>query len=135
MLRKLSSLFLMVLLIGIVAYAATPPNILSLGVAGVATPQPDTLTVAAPLANLTGQTVTSVKINRIQLSTAKLRTTLPISVNTIRGHATEIVQADFDSKTLVPGKQYELVMEGTYRTGRKDYGKDRDDKGPTRPFK
>jgi hypothetical protein len=79
-LRKLSSPFLILQFISTFAYAATPPNVLSLGVAGVATPQPDTLAVAAPLANLTSRAVTSVKIDRIQLSTAKLRTTLPINL-------------------------------------------------------
>jgi hypothetical protein len=137
MLRKLSSLFLLVVLISTFAYASTPPKVLSLGVAGVATPQPDTLTVAAPLANLTSRAVTSVKIDLIQLSTATLRTSLPISVSTIRAHASEIVQGDFDSKSLVPGKQYELVMQGTYRTGREDedYDKDRGDKSPARHFR
>lgn len=114
---KLSSLLLIVLLVGTFVYGSTPPSVLSLGVAGVATVQPDTLTVAAPLANLTSRTVTSVRIDLIQLSTARLQTSLPISVSTIRGHASEIVQADFDSKSLVPGKKYELVMQGTYRTG------------------
>src|ERR1035441_5248198 len=48
-----------------------------------------------------------------------------------------IVQADFDRKSLVPGKQYELVMQGTYRTGHEDddKDKDRDDKGQTHSFK
>ncbi|MFY9562266.1 MAG: hypothetical protein WAQ52_18700 [Terriglobales bacterium] len=137
MLCKLGSLFLIVLLISTFAYASTPLPVLSLGVAGVATAQPDTVTVAAPLANLTRQAVTSVKIDRIQLSPATLRTSLPIRVRSIRGHASETVQAEFDSKSLVPGKRYELVMQGTYRTGKEDedYGKDRDDKGPTRPFR
>ena len=135
MLRKLSSLFLIGLLVSTFAYASTPAKVLSLGVAGIATTQPDTLTVAAPLANLTSRAVTNVKINRIRLSIATLRTSLPISVSTIRSHDSEIVQADFDSKSLVPGKQYELVMQGTYRTGQEDNDKDRDGKGPTRPFR
>src|ERR1035441_5248197 len=48
-----------------------------------------------------------------------------------------IVQADFDRKSLVPGKQYELVMQGTYRTGHEDddKDKDRDDKGKTHSFR
>jgi hypothetical protein len=135
MLCKLSSPSLRVLLVTTFAYAVTSPYALSLGVAGIATSQPDTLTVAAPLANLTSRAVTSVKIDRIQLSTATLRTSLPISVGTIRGHASEIVQAEFDSKSLLPGKQYVLVMQGTYRTAREDNDKDRDDTGPTRPFR
>ena len=137
MVRKLFSLLSVFVLINTFTYASTTANVLSLGAAGVATPQPDTLAVAAPLANLTTRTLTSVKIVHIQLSTAKLQTALPINVGTIRGHGSEIVQADFDSKSLVPGKQYELVMQGTYRTGHEDddKDKDRDDKGQTHSFK
>jgi hypothetical protein len=155
LLSKLTSLFLSVLLISALAYAAGLPAVLSLGTAGVATPGPGTLSVAAPLANLTGRVVREVKIERVVLATATLRTALPMTVSSIRGHGSEVVQADFDSTSLVPGKRYELVMEGTYRVGRgdkdKDYGdkvsdnkdregkdrddKDYDDKSPVRPFK
>jgi hypothetical protein len=115
MLSKLTLLLSLALLVSLFACEPTGPDALSLGAAGVATPQPDILTVAAPLANLTDRTVTSVTINRIELSTAAVRTSLPIKVNTIPGNASENVQADFDSKSLVTGKQYELVLEGTYR--------------------
>src|SRR5262249_48481118 len=50
MLRKLSYLFPVVLLFNTFVYASPAQSVLSLGVAGVATPQPDTLAVAAPLA-------------------------------------------------------------------------------------
>jgi hypothetical protein len=73
MLSKLTSLFSLVLLVILFACEPTGPDALSLGAAGVATPQPDTLTVAAPLANLTDRTVTSVMIDRIELSTAAQR--------------------------------------------------------------
>jgi len=129
MLRKITSLFPVVLLISFFTFASDPSNVLSLGAAGVAVSHPDTLHVAAPLANLTNRAVTGITITRIQLATATLRTSLPISVSIIRGRASEIVQADFNSKTLAPGKRYELVMEGTYREGREDDDKDRDDKG------
>ena len=135
MLRKLSYLFPVVLLFNTFVYASPAQSVLSLGVAGVATPQPDTLAVAAPLANLSSLPVTGVKIRHIQLSTATLRTSLPLSVSTIRGHASEVVQADFDRESLVPGKEYELVMQGTYRTGGEGDDKDRDDKTPARPFR
>src|SRR5271165_2411924 len=115
MLRKITLPISMVLLASIFACRPMDNDALSLGAAGVATPQPDTLTIAAPLANLTDRTVTSVKIERIQLATAALRTSLPITVSDIQGHGSENVQADFDSKSLVAGRQYELVLEGTYR--------------------
>jgi hypothetical protein len=134
MLRNFASFLVFVFLICALAFAAAPPNILSLGVAGVATPQPDTLLIAAPLANLTSRAVTSVQIEHIRLSSATLRTSLPLDVNILRGRSSEIIQADFESKSLVPGKSYELVMDGTYRTGREDYDKDRDDKAPKEPF-
>jgi hypothetical protein len=57
MVRKLSSLFFLFFLVNTFAYASPPANVSSLGVAGVATPQPGTLTVAAPLANLTSRKV------------------------------------------------------------------------------
>src|SRR5262249_20180383 len=55
-------------------------SILSLGVAGVATPHTNTLSVAAPLANLTIRAVAEIKIDRIQLATAPVQTPLPIMV-------------------------------------------------------
>jgi hypothetical protein len=127
MLRKLPSLFSTVLLVSLFACKPTGPEALSLGAAGVATPQPDTLTVAAPLANLTDRTVTSIKVDRIELATAALRTSLPVSVSDIPGHGSENVQADFDSKSLVAGQRYELVLEGSYRGD--------DGKGRTRHFR
>src|ERR1035437_2508743 len=104
MVRKLFFLLSIIVLVNTFTYASTTANVLSLGAAGVATPQPDTVAVAAPLANLTARTLTSVKIVHIQLSTAKLQTALPINVGTIRGHGSELVQADFDSKSLVDRK-------------------------------
>lgn len=128
--RKSSSLFLVVLLASAFAHAANPADVFSLGMAGVATPKPDTLLVAAPLANLTGRGVTDVQITHIQLSSAKLRTSLPIRVNAVREHGSEIVQADFDSKSLVAGKRYSFVLQGTYRLGEGDHYK-----SPGRPFR
>src|SRR5262249_32272463 len=115
MLSKLTTLLSLPLLVSLFACEPTGPDALSLGAAGAARPHPDILTVAAPLPNLTDRPVTNVTIDRIELSTAAVRTSLPINVKSIPGNASENVQADFDSKSLVTGTQYELVLEGTYR--------------------
>ena len=91
------------------------PGVLSLGVAGVATPQPNTLSVAAPLANLTNRAVAEAKIDRIQLATAPVQTKLPMMVGAIRARSSVIVQAELNSQSLRSGQRYELVMQGTYR--------------------
>jgi hypothetical protein len=128
MLRKLSSLALAALLLSSAAHAAAqmhtpkPPSVFSLGVAGVATPQPNTLSVAAPLVNLTNRAVADVKIDRIQLATAPVQTPLPMTVGAIRARSSVIVQAEFNSQSLLSGQRYELVMQGTYRAHRGDKG-------------
>lgn len=125
--RKPSSILLAVLLAGqpVCSRAQTVPNVLSLGVAGVATPEPDILTVAAPITNLSGTPVAIVTIERAGLSPATLRTSLPIRVASIRGYSSGVVQADFDSKALTPGKQYDFVLQGTYQV----------EKGAVTPFR
>jgi hypothetical protein len=94
------------------------PGVLSLGVAGVATPQANTLSVAAPLANLTNRTVADVRIDRIQLATAPVQTPLPLAVGDVRARSSVVVQGAFDSQSLQSGHRYELVVEGTYRGAR-----------------
>ena len=124
--NSLKALSLAVLFVGeaVCSPAQTPQNdVLSLGVAGVAISQ-DLLTVAAPLANLSSSPVTAVSIDRAQVSTARLRTTLPIRVETIPALRSDIIQADFDSKSLLPGQKYELTLQGTFRI----------DKGAARGF-
>jgi hypothetical protein len=91
------------------------PSVFSLGVAGVATPQPNTLSVAAPLANLTNRAVADVKIDRIQLATAPVQTPLPMTVGAVPARSSVIVQAELYSQSLLSGQRYELVMQGTYR--------------------
>lgn len=127
MLRKLSSLVLAALLLSSAAHVAAQmyTSVFSLGVAGVATPQPNTLSVAAPLSNLTNRTVADVKIDRIQLAPAPVQTPLPMTVGTVRARSSAIVQAEFNSQSLLSGQRYELVMQGTYRG----------DKGATRRFR
>lgn len=95
------------------------PDDFSLGVAGVATPQPNTLSVSAPLANLTNRMVADVKIDRIQLATAPVQTLLPLAIGDIRAGLSVIVQGAFDSQSLQSGHHYDFVVEGTYRG---DYG-------------
>ena len=141
MLRKLGSLALTALLLSSAAPVAAQmnnqkrPSVFSLGVAGVATPQPNTLSVAAPLANLTNRAVANVKIDRIQLATTPAQTQLPMTVGAVRARSSVIVQAEFNSQSLLRGQRYELVMQGTYR----NQGPYRDDKGAakggTRRFK
>ncbi len=136
--RKLAFVLVAMLFVVCFAYAQRLPNLLSLGAAGVATPDADTVAIAAPLANLGTQPVHKVKIERIELAGAGLKTSLPIKLGTIAGRGSEIVQAEFATKGLDAGKKYELVVQGTYRVGGKDEEKDRDekdwDRGPRRPF-
>lgn len=125
MLRTLGLLALIFLLLGSAAHVlaqvrtGNPPGVFSLGVAGVATPQPNMLSVAAPLANLTNRMVADVKIDRIQLATAPVQTPLPLAVGDVRAGSSVVVQGAFDSQSLQSGRHYDFVVEGTYRG---DYG-------------
>jgi hypothetical protein len=123
MLRKFGSLALAALFLSYATHAAAQmkdskrPGGLSLGVAGVATPQTNRLSVAAPLANLTNGAVAEATIDRIQLATAAVQTKLPMMVGAIGAGSSVIVQAELDSESLRSGQRYELVMQGTYRAG------------------
>jgi hypothetical protein len=123
-LRKLSLLALAALLLSSAAHVAAqqmPHHVFSLGVAGVATPQANVLSVVAPLANLTNRAVADVKIDRVELAKAPVQTPLPMTVGTVRASSSVLVQAEFNSQSLPSGQRYELVIQGTYR------GQDRDD--------
>jgi hypothetical protein len=117
MVRKLSLLALPALLI--TAACQVPekpmPNVFSLGAAGVATPQPNTLAVAAPLANLTERAADDVRIERIQLAAAPVQTPLPMTVGAVPARSSVLVQAELNSQSLVSGQRYELIIDGTYR--------------------
>ena len=121
MLRTLISLALAALFLSYATHVAAQmnvskrPGILALGIAGVATPQTNTLSVAAPLANLTNRAVTEATIDRIQLATAPVQTSLPMTVGAIGARSSVIVQAELNSESLRSGQRYELVMQGTYR--------------------
>lgn len=130
MLRTLISLALAALFLSYATHVAAQMNVskrpgtLALGIAGVATPQANTLSVAAPLANLTNRAVTEARIDRIQLATAPVQTSLPMMVGAIGARSSVIVQAELNSESLRSGQRYELVMQGTYRY----------DKGAARKF-
>lgn len=121
MFRTLGSLALIFLLLGSAVHVfaqvptQSPPGVFLLGVAGVATPEPNTLSVAAPLANLTNRTVANVKIDSIQLATAPVQTPLPLAVGDVRARSSVVVQGTFNSQSLQSGHHYDLVVEGTYR--------------------
>ncbi len=117
MVRKLGLLALTTLLLSSAGHGAEErmARVLSLGAAGIAIPQPDKVSIAAPLANLTNRAVADVKINHIQLATAPVQTPLPITVGAVPARSSVIVQAELNSQSLLSGQRYELVMQGTYR--------------------
>ena len=125
MLSKLSlfALAALLLLSSVTHVAAQAPNVFSLGVVGVASPQPNTLLVAAPLANLTNRAVADVKIEYIQLATAPVDTPLPMTIGAVPARSSVIVQAEVDSQSLLSGHRYTLVIQGTYR-GHEDASRD-----------
>ncbi len=122
MLGKLSSLLLAAAVLCFsyqaearMRHAPRERNIFSLGLAGVATPQPNTLSVAAPLANLSNRDVADVKIDRVLLARAPVQAALPMTVGAIRARSSTIVEAELNSQSLVSGHSYPLLMRGTYR--------------------
>ncbi len=119
MLRKFGSLALAALFFTCPTHVGAQmkrSGVLSLGNAGVATPEANTLSVAAPFANLTKRAVTEIRIDRIQLAKAPVQTPLPLTVGAIPARSSVIVQAEFNSESLRSGERYELVVQGTYRS-------------------
>src|SRR5215212_747470 len=86
---------------------------------GVALEQPDTLRLAARLNNISHKTAFKVKINSIKLDSAPLLTSTPVPVGKIVAGRSAIVDANFDSSHLTQGKQYALVMHGSYQVKHK----------------
>jgi hypothetical protein len=117
MVRKLGLLALATLLLSSAGQGAEErmASVISIGTAGVAVPQPDKVSIAAPLANLTNRAVADVKIDRIQLASAPVQTPLPITVGAVPARSSVIVQVELNSQSLRSGRRYELVMQGTYR--------------------
>ena len=124
----LSTLFIIVF--GVLLVACSTPgarqsshSTFTLGPPGVALEQPDKLLVAVQLNNTSHKAAFKVKINSIQLDSAPLLTPIPIAVGEIGAGRSAIVQANFNSGPLTPGKQYQLVMHGSYHAAEK--GKDK----------
>lgn len=113
-----------VLIASLIAYSQPSSSVLTLGRAGIATSDDGTVKLAAPLIVSGARAATGVRIEHLQLGSAKLRTTLPLEVGAIRGRSSEIFEAEFDGKSLEPGRAYELLVRGTYRAG----------SGPELPF-
>jgi hypothetical protein len=101
--------------------AESSHKVLVLGPPGVATPQPNTLLIAAPLANVSKHAVTKVKVTHIELGKALLQSSLPVLAGDIPAGGNVVVQAQFDSSGLKSGRTYEFELRGVYR------GRDRDD--------
>ena len=114
--------FVLVLQASSFIFAQTAGTVLSLGHAGIAV-EPESLAVAAPLGNLTGQTVSRIRIERVEMANAGLRTKLPLTIKAIPAHGSEIVQVDFDAKGLASGKPYVLAMAGTLYIGEGERGR------------
>src|SRR5689334_9028969 len=93
--------------------AASSPA-LTLTAPGMGFQSPHTLLVAARLNNTTTHPVSVVRLGSAQLDTASILTQLPISIGTITAEQAAIVRLNFDSTNLVHGKQYHLVLRGSY---------------------
>ena len=96
----------------------------ALGTPGVAFEQPNILLVAVQLSNTSDKTAYKVKINSIRFESAHLLTATPLRIDMITASQSVVVQANFNSKQLNPGKEYQLVMRGSYRATQADGDKD-----------
>jgi hypothetical protein len=113
--RKFISMLLVSLVISAARSGSAQTSALRVSAAGVATVESGTLIVAAPLTNLADRALSRIVIDRVRFATAVLRTKLPITIEAIRGNASAILQVEFDGRSLVPDKPYQLVIAGTYR--------------------
>ncbi len=101
---------------------------------GVALEQPDTLLVAAELNNTSHKTTVEVTIDSIQLESAPLLTSTPVSVGQIEAGRSVMVQADFNSSQLTRGRQYPLVIRGSCRVAQKGRGEYEERRGEGHDF-
>ena len=132
--KLITSMTSLIFVLGILLFP-TPPNAyaesskitLTLSAPGVALEQPSTLLVAVRLSNSSDRTAFNVKINSIRLDSAPLLTSTPLRLGRLKAGQAVVVQADFNSETLVQGKEYELVIRGTYRTAQGNGDDDRED--------
>lgn len=89
---------------------------LTLSAPGIAWEQPETLRVAARLQNPGREAATDVQIASLRLASAALLTPVPMTVGEIGAEQSAIVQASFKSGPLSPGQEYQLTIDGSYRT-------------------
>ena len=100
-------------------FAGLSDEFLMLGPPGVASNPPDMLRVAAQLNNISRKTAATITIDSIQLDSASPLTRLPIAVGEIAAGRSVTIQADFNSNQLTQGKQYQLVVRGSYQLAQK----------------
>lgn len=88
----------------------------SLGPVGTAV-QDSELLVAARLNNTSDRIGYRIRINSIRLESASTvtPTSFPVIVGQLDPGANAVIQSRFDSSNLMPGQQYLLQMEGSYR--------------------
>lgn len=88
-------------------FVAQAPNVLNTGT---------TLYVSVPLKNAGAVTAPTVLINSLTLGSAPRLTpeVLPVFLGTLATGNGGTVNATFDARALVPGKQYLLTIRGTY---------------------
>lgn len=99
---------------------------------GVAIEDTDTLLVAARLNNTGEKTAFKVRVESIRLdhATRVAPTKLPLLVGDLSADQSATVEADFKSAKLIPGHQFRLVLQGSYRRkGQDTHDDDGDDDG------
>ncbi len=130
--KKLTLMILPVLILGTLlflpkVFAKPPHTTFTLTAPGVGLEE-STLMVAARLNNTSHKFAFDVQIDSIQLDSVLPLTPMPLAVGEIDAGQSAIVQANFDSSQLTPGKQYQLVMRGSYELVHKS-GSDTDSSG------
>jgi hypothetical protein len=99
-------------------------RVFELGSPGAALGQPNTVQVAAELVNTSGKDVIDVRIDTIHLNAAGLLSPLPLRIGNIRAGRGAIVEASFSRGQLIAGKEYALIVRGTYELQKKDNEED-----------
>jgi hypothetical protein len=109
-----------------VALSKSPQATFALGPPGVALQPDNGLIVAANLSNTSDRNAFRVQIESMKLGSAALLppTTFPILLGKMDAGQSATVQASFNGNQLTPGKQYLLVMNGSYRPVNKGVDKD-----------
>jgi hypothetical protein len=104
------------------AAAQSSQTMLTLGSPGVTAETSDTILVAARLNNTSRRTAFNVQIDSIQLDPAflVLRTKFPMRVGDVAAQQNAMVQVECKINRSIPGKEYSLVIHGTYISANKD---------------